>query len=113
MRCWEHVLKDQSNNLLKEKRKIKQGCQIVDNPWNQGRKNLYPSLKTFIVEKKEGMNDFEMVRCNTAKPRCPRLLIATLAAGFCPCSGSKRALLRKQSERFQHCLKGHNTFHQS
>lgn len=85
-----------TEQYLKEKRKIKQVCHIVDNPWNQGRKNrgslyysLYLSLKTFTVEKKEGTNDFEMARCNTAKPWCPRLLIATLAAGFFPCSGSR------------------------
>lgn len=71
---------------------MKQECGIVDNPWNWGRKDrgssyypLYLSLKTLPGEKKGGMNDFEMVRWNTAKPRCPRRPrwpIATLAVGF-------------------------------
>ena len=93
---------------------MKQECGIVDNPWNWGRKDrgssyypLYLSLKTLPGEKKGGMNDFEMVRWNTAKPRCPRRPrwpIATLAVGF------SLALATQEPVPAQRTLKQMNVF---
>lgn len=64
------------------------------------------SLKTFIAEKKEGMNDFEMVRGNAAEPKSRSWPTATVA------ERTSEASPVQQSERFHPRFKGHNTFSQ-